>query len=207
MPRIEILNSEKKVVDERVLSDTVFGAKEKPHLLHTVVVAQMAKRRSGTASTKTRREVSGGGRKPWRQKGSGRARAGTIRSPLWIGGGITFGPKPRDFSRKVNKKVKKSALRSALSQKLKEGNMIVLDTIDIAVPKTKEFLKFARLFNLSSALIVDLEPPENIRLGARNVKHFKVLPEKALNVYDILNYEKLVMTGKALEKIEEDLGK
>jgi large subunit ribosomal protein L4 len=207
MARIEIVDADRKVVEERELSESIFSAEVKPHLLHTVVVAQMAFRRSGTASTKKRSEVAGGGRKPWRQKGSGRARAGTIRSPLWRGGGIIFGPKPRDYSQKVNKKVMKSALRSALSQKMQENNIIVLDRIELELSKTKEFLKFARLFDLNSALIVDVEPSENLRLGARNLRDFKVLPEKALNVYDILCYEKLVITKSALDKIEEGLGR
>lgn len=207
MPMVEIFDIDKKVVEERELSESVFGVDVKPHLLHTVVVAQLADRRSGTASTKTRSEASGGGRKPWRQKGSGRARAGTIRSPLWRGGGIVFGPKPRDYSQKVNKKVRRSALKTALSLKLKDGNLLVLDKISLDAPKTKEFLKFAGIFDLSSALIVDVEPSDNLRLGARNLPDFKVLPQKALNVYDILRYEKLVVTRNTIEKIEEGLGR
>lgn len=207
MPKIEIFNADRKVVGKKDLNDSVFGVDPKAHLLHTVVVAQMADRRSGNAKTKSRHEVSGGGRKPWRQKGSGRSRAGTIRSPLWRGGGIAFGPKPRDFSQKINKKVRKSALRTALSLKLKEGNLVLLDEILIDAPKTKEFLKFAQLHELKSALIVDVEPSENLRLGARNLREFKVLPQKALNVLDVLRFEKLVITGNAIERIEEGLGK
>ncbi len=207
MPKIEIFNADRKVVGEKELNDSVFGVDPKPHLLHTVAVAQMAGQRSGNAKTKSRHEVSGGGRKPWRQKGSGRARAGTIRSPLWRGGGIAFGPKPRDFSQKVNKKVRKSALRTALSLKVKEGNLVLLDEILIESPKTKEFLKFAQLHELKSALIVDVEPSVNLRLGARNLREFKVLPQKALNVLDILRFEKLVITGNAIGMIEEGLGK
>ncbi|NIO16338.1 MAG: 50S ribosomal protein L4 [Deltaproteobacteria bacterium] len=207
MPKVEIFNADNKVVGEKELNDSIFGVDPKPHLLHTVVVAQMAERRSGSAKTKSRHEASGGGRKPWRQKGSGRARAGTIRSPLWRGGGIAFGPKPRDFSQKVNKKVRKSALRTALSLKLKEGNLVLLDEILVDEPKTKEFLRFAQAHELKSALIVDVEPSENLRFGARNLREFKVLPQKALNVLDILRFEKLVITGDAVEKIEEGLGK
>lgn len=207
MAKLEIYDGERKVIEERELNEAVFEAETKPHLFHTVVVAQLAKRRSGTASTKTRSEVAGGGRKPWRQKGTGRARVGTASSPLWRGGGVIFGPSPRDFSKKVNKKVTREALRSALSLKLKEGDLIGVEKIEIPAPKTKEFLKFAETFELKSALIVDVKPSDNLRLGARNLSGYKVLPEKALNVLDLLSFDKLVITKEALTQIEEGLGK
>ncbi|RMG61116.1 MAG: 50S ribosomal protein L4 [Deltaproteobacteria bacterium] len=206
MAKIEIIDKGKNVVEEREVSPAIFQQEVKPHLLHTVVVAQLAARRRGTASTKTRSEVSGGGRKPWRQKGTGRARAGSIRSPLWRGGGIVFGPKPRDYSIKVNKKVRRKALQNALAMKFQEGNLIVLDSIDLPSHRTKDFLAFAESVGITDALIVDVEPSRELLLGSRNVQSVKVLPQKALNVYDIMCYEQLVLTKAALEKIEEVLG-
>ncbi len=207
MGKIQILDSSKNVVAEKEVNPQIFDQEIKPHLLHTVVVAQLAARRRGTASTKTRSEVSGGGRKPWRQKGTGRARAGSIRSPLWKGGGVVFGPRPRDYSVKVNKKVKRKALQNVLAMKFQEGNLIVIDKIELESHKTKEFLRFAESLGINDALIVDVEPSKELVLGARNLKNFKVLPQKGLNVYDVMCYEKLVLTRGALEKIEEVLGR
>jgi len=205
MATIEIMDLEKNVKSEKTIDDAIFGLETRGDILHTVVVAQLASRRKGTSSTKTRSEVAGGGRKPWRQKGTGRARAGTLSSPIFRSGGIVFGPKPRDYNIKVNKKVRKSALKNALSLKFREGNLIILDALDIDAPKTKEFLKLMGSLDILEALFVDVEPALNIILGARNLKGCKVMSEKALNVYDILRFEHLVMTLKALEQIEERL--
>ena len=182
----------------------MFGCEVKPHLLHEVVKMQLASRRRGTASTKTRGFVRGGGTKPWRQKGTGRARAGTIRSPLWEGGGVVFGPHPRDYSYKANKKVKKSALRSALSSKLKENRLFIVESFTLSEIKTKEFTKLLRNLEIENALIID-DRNTNLEMSARNVPSVKVLRPEGLNVYDILKYETLVITQPCVEKITKEL--
>jgi large subunit ribosomal protein L4 len=186
------------------LADDVFGVVVKPHLIHEVVKMQLAQRRRGTASTKGRSQVRGGGRKPWRQKGTGRARAGTTRSPLWRGGGIVFGPLPRDYGYKVPKKVRKQALKSALTQKLVEDKLIIVDSISLDSIKTKKFLSIMGNLNISDALIID-QDNLNLRLSARNVPKIKVLQPDGLNTYDILRYDYLVLTAPSVKKIEERL--
>lgn len=207
MSTMDLYDKERKVKETVELPEAVFGAEVKTHLLHHVVVAHLAARRSGTASTKTRSDVSGGGKKPFRQKGTGRARMGTTRSPLLRGGGTVFGPHPRDYGMKVNRKVMKAALRSALSVKAKEGKLVLVDDLSLDTPKTKDFLKVAGALGLSDALIVTDVSYENLSLGIRNLKRFKAVSVEAVNVYDILAHDQLVFTRPALDKITEVLAK
>ncbi len=207
MPTVDLLNRERQVKGTIELTESVFGAEPKPHLLHHVVVAQLAARRAGTASTRTRTEVSGGGKKPFKQKGTGRARMGSSRSPLLRGGGTVFGPHPRSHAIKVNRKANQAALRCALSDKVRENKLLLVDDLSLPAPKTKEFLKVARALALSDALIVFEGPQENLALGIRNLGAFKMIPVSALNVYDILSYDQLVITKPACERISEVLGK
>jgi large subunit ribosomal protein L4 len=207
MATLDLVDKERQVKGTVELPEAVFGAEVKAHLLHHAVVAALAARRSGTASTKTRKDVSGGGKKPFRQKGTGRARMGSTRSPLLRGGGTVFGPHPRGYEIKVNRKAMKAALRSALSAKAKDNKVLLVDDLDLAAPRTKEFLKIAGALGLSDALLVVDGPSANLGLGIRNLKSFKALPVSAINVYDILSYDKLVLTRSALDKITEVLGK
>jgi len=207
MATVEIVDKERKAAGSVELSDAVFGAEVKTHLLQHVVTAQLAARRAGTHDTKTRKDVSGGGKKPFRQKGTGRARMGTSRSPLLRGGGTVFGPHPRSYDLKVNRKEMRAALRSALSARAKENRIVLVDDLSLPSPKTREFLKVASALGLTNALLVVDGAPENLALGVRNLKGFKTLPVTALNVYDVLSYEQLVLTRTALEKISEVLGK
>jgi large subunit ribosomal protein L4 len=206
MPVVDVFDLEKKKVGEVTLPDAVFAAEVKPHLLHEVVTMQMANRRQGTHSTLGRSEVRGGGKKPWRQKGTGRARHGTIRSPLWRGGGIVFGPKPRDYSYTVPKKVKKAALRSALSSKLGDGQVTVLEHFELPEIKTRGFVKVLMTFGVDNVLIVVDGDNDNLRRSARNVPRVKVLKAEGLNVYDVLRYKTLVLTKGTIAKIEAALG-
>lgn len=206
MATLDMVDKERQVKETVELPESVFGAEVKTHLLHHAVVATLAARRAGTASTKTRKDVSGGGKKPFRQKGTGRARMGSSRSPLLRGGGTVFGPHPRGYEIKVNRKAMKAALRSALSAKAKENKLLLVDDLDLSAPKTKEFLKVADALGLSDALLVVDGPSGNLGLGVRNLKSFKALPVSAINVYDILSYDQLVITRPALEKITEVLG-
>jgi large subunit ribosomal protein L4 len=207
MGTLELFDKERQVKETVELPESVFGAEVKTHLLHQVVVAQRNARRSGSASTKTRKEVSGGGRKPYRQKGTGRARMGTSRSPLLRGGGTVFGPHPRSYEQKVNRKAMKAALRCALSAMAREDRIVLVDDLELPVPRTKEFLKIAEKLGLSRALLVTEEHKETLDLGIRNLTSFKSLPVSALNVYDILSYEQLVLTRAAFDKISEVLRK
>ncbi len=207
MATVEIVDKERKAAGTAELPDAVFGAEVKPHLLHHVVTAQLASRRAGTHATKTRSDVSGGGKKPFRQKGTGRARMGTSRSPLLRGGGVVFGPHPRKYDMKVNRKEIKAALCCALSSKAVGNQVILVDDLSLPAPKTKEFLKVAAALGLTNALFVVDGEPENLALGMRNLKKFKTLPVEALNVYDVLSFEQLVLTRTSLEKISEVLGK
>jgi large subunit ribosomal protein L4 len=197
---VDIYTINKEKVSQIELDEKVFGCEVKPHLLYEVVRMQLANRRRGTASTKNRALISGGGKKPWRQKGTGRARAGSIRSPLWRGGGTIFGPLPRDYSYRVNKKVRKLALCSALSSKLKENKLLVFEGFQLPEIKTKNFLKVLHQFDIESALIVD-DANLTLEKSARNVPLVKVLRPEGLNVYDILRYENLIITHSCLEKI------
>lgn len=199
---VEVVDINGTKVSEIALSEQIFGGEVKEHLFYEVVKMQLANRRSGTASTKTKGEVSGGGIKPWKQKGTGRARSGSIRSPLWRHGGTVFGPHPRDYSYKLPRKVMKDALRNALKLRASEGKMMVLDSITLAEPKTKAAVELLKRTNLVNALIVIEGENKNLELAVRNLKDFQVQKVVGLNVYDILNYDNLVITRSALEKVE-----
>lgn len=205
MPKVDIYDEMKKKVGEIDLSDAVFGVEVKPHLLHEVVVWQLAKRRSGTASTKTRAEVRGGGRKPWRQKGTGRARVGSRNSPLWRGGGVVHGPKPRDYSYNVPKKVRRAAICSALSDKLAEDKLVVIKGFGLEDIKTKAFVEVLNRFETDNVLVVTAEMDVVLEKSARNVPKVKVLRAEGLNVYDILRYDRLLLLEPAVGRIEEAL--
>ncbi len=200
--KLEVLNNGAQKVSEINLKDDVYGAAVNEALFYEVVKMQLANRRSGTACTKTKGLVSGGGLKPWKQKGTGRARSGSIRSPLWRHGGTVFGPRPRDYSYDVPKKVKKEALKSALSMKAKDGSLKIFDSIEIGRPKTKQAVELLKKAKLTNALIVVAGQEPNFILAARNLKDFKVIDSAGINVYDVLNYDSLVMTKAAAEKIE-----
>jgi large subunit ribosomal protein L4 len=203
MPTVGLFNKEGQKVDEIQLADSVFGFEVNADALHQVVVAQLANKRQGTQSTKTRSEVSGGGIKPWRQKGTGRARQGSIRAPQWIHGGIVFAPKPRDYRVSVPKSMRRVAMKSALSSKVLDNQLVVIDSLEVAVPKTKEMVAVLKAFNANKTLIVTAEANENVYKSARNIEGVAVLPVNNLNVYDILKYEKFIVTKDAVSKIEE----
>ncbi|HHY36247.1 MAG TPA: 50S ribosomal protein L4 [Firmicutes bacterium] len=207
MPKVAVYNIEGQQVGEMELADTVFGAEVNAAAIKQVVDMQLANRRRGTASTKGRGEVSGGGRKPWRQKGTGRARHGSIRSPLWRGGAVIFGPKPRDYSFTVPKKLKRTALRSALSAKVAAGDLIVLEGLEFDVPRTRRMVEILRNLQITGkALVVTGQPDVKVAKSARNIPGVKSLPANSLNVYDLLLHERLVMTKDAVAKVEEVLG-
>ena len=187
------------------LQERIFGVPIRPRLLHQVVMMQLNSRRSGTASTKTRGVVRGSGRKPWRQKGTGRARVGSVRSPIWVGGGTVFGPQPRDYSYRLPKKARKEALLTALSLRMQEEKIIVVDKLELAEIKTKEIKKTLDELGVESALIVIPEADEKVERSARNLSAVKVLRAQGLNVYDILCYKHLILTEKSLQAIEERL--
>ncbi len=199
--KIDVLDKNGTKVSQMDLNESLYG-EVKEHLFYEVVKMQLANRRSGTASTKTKGEVSGGGIKPWKQKGTGRARSGSIRSPLWRHGGTVFGPHPRDYSYKVPKKVMREALKSALALRLKDGGLKIYDALDLDAPKTKSALEILKKAGLNNALIVIEGKNRNLELAVRNLKDFKVIAAGGLNVYDILNYDNLVITKGALEKVE-----
>lgn len=202
MPVLNVYDIEKTKVTELELSDLVFGAEVNEHILYEVVKMQLACRRQGTASTKGRSDVRGGGRKPWRQKGTGRARAGTTRSPIWRGGGIVFGPKPRDYSYKVPKKVRKAALKSALSMKVKEGRMIILRDFPMDEIKTKRFKEVLDRFELGKTLFVLDERNTILEKSSKNIKDVKMMRSEGINVYDLLKYDDLVLLEPSVKKIE-----
>lgn len=207
MATIDVYNTNREKVSEVDLDEAIFGGEVKEHLLYSVVRYQMAKKRQGTHKTKTRSEVRGGGRKPWRQKGTGRARHGSIRSPIWVGGGTTFGPTPRDHSFKLNKKVRKAALRSALARRAQEGALVVLDKFEIDEIRTKAVAEFLDRFELDDALFVISEPDDKFWKSARNIPTVKVLPSDGLNVYDVLNKRNLVfITEGAVQAVTTRLG-
>ena len=206
MINVAVLNTEGQPVGEIGLREEIFGVRPNIPTLHRAVVRILAGRRRGTASTKTRGEVAGSRRKPWRQKGTGRARAGSIRSPLWRGGGVVFGPKPRDYSFDLPKKMRRLALRSALSAKLAEGKLIVVDTLALERPKTKEALAIMRSINaLPRALVVTAGRDEVLTKALHNVPGMSVATVESLNPYEILLHDKLVITREAVGKLEEVL--
>jgi large subunit ribosomal protein L4 len=205
MAIVDVYNLQREKVGEIQLSDDVFRVAVKKHILHQVVVSQLASRRSGTASTKGRSDVKASGRKLWRQKGTGRARVGDAASPTRRGGGIIFGPKPRQYDLRVPKKVKKSALRMALSDKLQGEQLIVVDSLSLAEAKTKSFVAVMDRFDVAKGLIVTDEINERLDKSSRNVPWVKVLRREGLNVYDILNCDQLVLEQATIAKIEEAL--
>ena len=202
MPVLNVYDIEKTKIAELELSDLVFGAEVNEHILYEVVKMQLACRRQGSASTKGRSDVRGGGRKPWRQKGTGRARAGTNRSPLWRGGGIIFGPRPRDYSYKVPKKVRKAALRSALSMKVKEDKVIILRDFPMDEIKTKKFKEILDRLGLGRTLFVLDEKNAILEKSSRNIKDIKMMRSEGINVYDLLKYDDLVLLEPSVKKIE-----
>ena len=201
----DVMNTSAEKVAEMEVSDSLFAVPVNPGILHEVVCMQRACRRQGTASTKTRGEVSGGGKKPWRQKGTGRARAGSSNSPVWCGGGTAFGPKPRDYSYTMPKKVRRLALRMALSARMSEGNLVILDQFELAAPKTKDFVGVMQNFAFANCLLVAEKENTNLQLSARNVLGYQVMPAEGLNVYDILKYDKLMILKSTLEQLEARL--
>ncbi len=204
MANVSVYNMEGKEVGTIELNDAVFGAPVNEHLVHMAVVQQLANNRQGTQKAKTRSEVSGGGRKPWRQKGTGHARQGSTRSPQWTGGGVVFAPVPRDYSFKINKKEKRAALKSALSDKVANGKLVVVDALTFDAPKTKEFAKVMANLNVNEkALVVLNDNNENVVLSARNIPTVKTSLTNTINVYDIVNAKTLVLTQDAVKTIEE----
>ena len=203
MANVSVYNMEGKEVGKMDLSDSVFGVEVNEHLVHMAVIQQLADNRQGTQKAKTRSEVSGGGRKPWRQKGTGHARQGSIRAPQWKGGGVVFAPVPRDYSFRMNRKEKQAALRSALTSRLQDNKLIVLDTISLDEIKTKKMVEMMDNLKLTKALIVTPESDKNVVLSARNIPTVKTTQVGKLNVYDILNNGTVVVTKDAAQKIEE----
>ncbi|KMT21239.1 50S ribosomal protein L4 [Clostridium cylindrosporum] len=203
MSKVTLFNVNAEKVGEIELSDAVFGVEINPEVMHQVVKMQLANKRQGTQSALTRAEVRGGGIKPWRQKGTGRARQGSIRAPQWAHGGIVFAPKPRDYSFSVPKKVKRLALKSALSSKVASNEIIVLEDLSMEAPKTKAIVELLSKFDVKKTLIVVKESNENIYKSVRNLVGAHVIPVNNLNVYDILKYEKMMITKDAVEKVEE----
>ena len=202
MAKIKVFDINKNQVSERELADSVFNADVKGHLIHDMVRYQLAARRQGTAATKTRAEVAGGGRKPYKQKGTGNARQGSIRAPHFVGGGTVFGPTPRDYSFKLNRKVKKAALRSALSVRFKEDRMTVLNALQMESASTKGFAEMLERFELSSALVVIDGVNANVELSARNLPQVKVLRAEGVNVYDLMKFPNVVLTEGAVAQLE-----
>ena len=203
MAKVSVYNIEGKVVGDMELNDAVFGVEVNTHLVHQAVVLQLANKRQGTQSAKTRSEVSGGGRKPWRQKGTGHARQGSTRSPQWKGGGIVFAPKPRDYSFKMNKKEKNLALKSVLTTKVAENKFIVVDGLSFDEIKTKNMVNVLKNLEVKKALVVTDDDNKNVTLSSRNIPGVKTAFTNTINVYDILKYDKMVVAKDVISKIEE----
>ncbi len=203
MATVAVYNIEGKEVDKLELNDNVFGVEINEHLVHLAVVSQLANGRQGTQSAKTRSEVSGGGRKPWRQKGTGHARQGSTRSPQWTGGGVVFAPKPRDYSMKMNKREKQIAMKSALTSKVQDSKLIVVDEFKLDEIKTSKFAQILDNLKAPKALVVTKDKDEKVVLSARNIPTVKTTMTNAINVYDILKYDSLVLTKDAVAAIEE----
>ena len=206
MPKVAVYDMQGSTMGELELNDEIFAAPVNESLMHQAVVMYLANQRRGTAATKTRGAVRGGGRKPWRQKGTGRARHGSIRSPIWVGGGVTFGPEPRDYRLSMPKKARRQALRSALSSKVAAGNLIVLDQLEFEQPKTREMMDVLRNLQVEGkALIVTCDDGRNVLLSARNIPGVATSRARDLNVYTVLNSERLILTKQAVQLIEEVL--
>ena len=203
MATVSVLNMEGKEVGTMELNDAVFGVNVNEHLVHMAVVQQLANNRQGTQKAKTRSEVRGGGRKPWRQKGTGHARQGSTRAPQWTGGGVVFAPTPRDYSFKMNKKEKRIALLSALSSKVADNKIVVLDSFNLDEVKTKKFAEVMSNLKVDKALVVIEGENKNVVLSGRNIPTVKVSATNEINTYDVLKYETLVVTKAAVEKLEE----
>lgn len=207
MARIAVYDMNKNQISEREIADEIFNVDVKGYLIHDMVRYQLAARRQGTADTKGRSEVSGGGRKPYKQKGTGNARQGSIRAPHFVGGGTVFGPTPRDYSFKLNRKVKKAALRSALSVRFKEEQLTVLAALKLDKASTSDFIDLLKRFDLAHALVVIDSADPNIELSARNLQHVKVLRAEGVNVYDVMRYRHLVLTEGAVAHLEGALAR
>ena len=204
MPKVAVYNVQGAQVGEIELNDEIFGIEPNESVVHEAVVMQLASLRRGTHSTKTRAEVRGGGRKPWRQKGTGRARAGTFSSPLWRKGGIFFGTKPRDYAYSIPRKKRRLAIKSVLSSKVNKGDLIVLDSLALAAPKTKEMVQVLNNLKVDKkALIVTVDNEANVERSARNIAGVKPLAADGINVYDLLKHDKLIITKDAIAKVEE----
>jgi large subunit ribosomal protein L4 len=203
MANVKVFNMSGSEVGSIDLNDSIFAAEVNEHVMHMAVVQYLANQRQGTQSALTRSEVRGGGRKPWRQKGTGRARQGSIRSPQWTGGGVVFAPKPRDYSFKLNKKVKRLALKSALTTKVNEGKLVVVDSFNMEDVKTKVMAGALKAINAEKALVVLEDGNKNAQLSARNIPSVKTASVSTINVYDILKYDSLVVAKDAVAKIEE----
>ena len=204
MLKVAIINTQGEHVGEIELKENIFGVEVRSDVMHQVVKMQLANRRQGTHSTKTRAEVRGGGRKPWRQKGTGRARVGSSRNPVWTGGGVVFGPKPRDYGFTMPKKIKRLALKSALSSKVVEKQLLVIDDFNLDRPKTSDMTQILKNLNIDKkALIVTAHEDNNLRLSARNIPGVKTIMPNTLNVYDLLYYDNLILTKDAVQMIEE----
>lgn len=203
MANVSVFNMEGNEVGTIDLNDAVFGAKVNEHLVHMAVVQQLANNRQGTQKAKTRSEVSGGGRKPWRQKGTGHARQGSIRAPQWKGGGVVFAPTPRDYSFKMNKKEKRAALKSALTSRVLENKLIVLDELKFDEIKTKKFVEVLKNLKVDKALVVINDNDKNVIMSARNIPNVETALTNTINVYDILKYNTLIVTKDAVATIEE----
>ncbi len=203
MANVSVFNMEGNEVGTMELNDAIFGAKVNEHLVHLAVVSQLANKRQGTQKAKTRSEVSGGGRKPWRQKGTGHARQGSTRAPQWTGGGMVFAPVPRDYSFKMNKKEKRAALKSALTSRVQANKLIVLDQLTMDAPKTKAMQNVLNSLNVNKALVVTKENDANVVLSARNIPDVKTALVNTINVYDVMKYNTVVLTKDAVAAIEE----
>ena len=203
MPTVGLFNTEAKQVGDIQLNDKVFAVEVNEAAMHQVVVALLANKRQGTQSAKTRAEVRGGGIKPWRQKGTGRARQGSIRAPQWIKGGVVFAPKPRDYRMSIPKSMKRVAMVSALTSKVQNNEMVVLESLDFEAPKTKQVVEMLKAFEAKKTLIITAESNENVYKSARNIEGVAVLPVNNINVYDLLKYPTVMVTKDAVTKIEE----
>ena len=203
MAKVSVYNMEGKEVGSMELNDAVFGVEVNEHLVHMAVVQQLANNRQGTQKAKTRSEVRGGGRKPWRQKGTGHARQGSTRAPQWTGGGVVFAPTPRDYSFRMNRKEKRAALKSALTSRVQENKLIVVDELKFDEIKTKKFAEVLKNLNLDKALVVLNENDEKVVMSAKNIPTVKTTQINTINVYDVLKYNTVVLTKAAAESIEE----
>ena len=204
MPKISVYNIEGKKVKDIELNESIFGIKPNEKIVHIALVNYMANQRQGTANTKTRAEVAGGGRKPWRQKGTGRARQGSIRAPQWFKGGIALGPKPRDFSYRINKKERQLAIKSVLSSKVLENNLVVVDKLDLKEIKTKNMVKALENLKIEGKTLIVLPVKnENVQMSARNIEGVKTSLTSTINIHDLLKYNKLILTVDSVKKLEE----